>query len=324
MASILVTGGAGYIGSHVCKALHARGHVPVTYDNLVRGHRGFVKWGPLEVGDIRDEARLDAVIAQYRPQACVHLAAFAYIGESFAEPLAYYDNNVLGSLSLVRGLTRGGVRKLLFSSTCAVYGVPERVPVSEAAVPNPINPYGRTKLAVERMIADVAATGALDFGILRYFNAAGGDPDGEVGETHDPEPHLIPTVIARVVAGEPVAIFGDDYPTDDGTCIRDYIHVTDLADAHVRALAAIDGGERALAVNLGTGRGHSVRSIAHEVGRLTGKPVRLNITPRRQGDPPVLVAAADRARELLGWQPTYSDLETILRTAIAWHRKSRA
>jgi UDP-arabinose 4-epimerase len=322
MASIRVTGGAGYIGSHICKALSGAGYMPVTYDNLSRGHRDFVRWGPFEYGDVRDGARLDQVLAAHRPTAAIHLAAFAYVAESVAYPLTYYDNNVVGSLRLMQALVRGGIDRIVFSSTCAVYGSPNEIPISEATEPGPINPYGFTKLAVERMILQVASATHLGYVILRYFNAAGADPDGEIGESHDPEPHLIPSVIARTLSGDSVSVFGMDYPTADGTCVRDYIHVTDLAEAHVRAVTHLMEDKGSMTVNLGANRGVSVLEIVNKVGSLIGRRPRIAFLPRRSGDPPVLVAGTDLARARLNWSPRYSELNLILSSAIAWHHRS--
>jgi UDP-glucose-4-epimerase GalE len=323
MTSILVTGGAGYVGSHVCKALAAAGYTPVVYDNLSRGHREFAKWGPFEFGDVRDGERLDRVIEAHRPSATVHLAALAYVAESVADPLAYYDNNVGGSLILLKALIRGGIGPIVFSSTCAVYGSPAAVPIGEQAELRPINPYGETKLAVERMIAAAASAGHVRFAVLRYFNAAGADPDGDIGERHDPEPHLIPSVIMRVLSGEAVPVYGKDYPTPDGTCVRDYVSVVDLADAHVRAVRHLLNGKGNETLNLGTGHGFSVLEIVEQVGALVGRRPAINFLSRRPGDPSRLVAHAQSARMCLDWWPRNSDLKTVLSSAISWHRGER-
>jgi UDP-glucose-4-epimerase GalE len=324
MDVILVTGGAGYIGSHVCRALRSRGLMPVVFDNLSRGHREFAKWGPFEFGDIRNGARLDEVIEKHRPLAAIHLAAFAYVAESVSKPLEYYDNNVRGSLELLKALQRGGVSRLVFSSTCAVYGIPAAVPISEQTEPRPINPYGQTKLTVEKMIAAAGADGSLSYMILRYFNAAGADPSGEIGEWHEPEPHIIPSVIECVLRETPVKVFGNDYPTYDGTCIRDYVNVIDLASAHVNATEHLLKGNASNTLNLGTGKGYSVREIVDQVGRHLGTVPVIEYMPRRPGDPAELVASADRARSILGWTPQNSDLTNILSSAISWHRRMRA
>ena len=319
---ILVTGGAGYVGSHACKALAARGYRPVVYDNLVYGREAAVKWGPLEIGDIADRATLDAAIERHQPQAVMHFAAFTYVGESVADPGKYYRNNVVGTLSLLEAMRDHQIDRLVFSSTAATYGTPDVVPISEDAPKAPINPYGQSKWTAETMIADFAAAHGLRAAALRYFNAAGADPDGEIGECHDPESHLIPLAMQAVTGdGPPLTLFGDDYPTPDGTCIRDYIHVADLADAHVRALEWLDGNSGAHAFNLGTGHGASVRQVLDAIERVAGKPVPHAIGPRRVGDPAELVADPAKAMSELGWTPKMSDLDNIVATAWAWHRR---
>ncbi len=323
MKCILVTGGAGYIGSHVCKALHARGFTPVTYDNLSRGHRDFVKWGPFVLGDIRDGSCLDSAIAAHQPQAVIHLAAYAYVAESTEKPLDYYDNNVKGSLELLKSLQRNGVRKLVFSSTCAVYGIPTSVPISERMEPRPINPYGETKLTVEKMITATSVDKSLSYVILRYFNAAGADLAGEIGEWHVPEPHIIPSVIERIMENKPICVYGSDYPTSDGTCIRDYINVVDLASAHVCAVEHLLKGNASDTLNLGTGKGYSVREIVVQLGRLLNTSPTVEYAPRRPGDPAELVANAQRAQSVIGWTPQVSDLPSILTSAISWHNRMR-
>ena len=321
---ILVTGGAGYVGAHVCKALAARGYRPIVYDNLVYGHEAAVKWGPLEVGDIADRARLDAVIAEHRPQALMHFAAFTYVGESVADPGKYYRNNVAGTLSLLEAVRDHAIGKMVFSSTAAIYGTPKTVPIPETAAKAPINPYGQSKWTAEQMIADFAAAHGVRSAALRYFNAAGADPDGEIGESHDPESHLIPLAMQAVTGeGTAMTLFGDDYPTPDGTCIRDYIHVADLADAHVKALQQLDHRKGPDAFNLGTGSGASVRQVLEAVERVAGQPVPHSIGPRRAGDPAELVSDPAKANRELGWMPRSSDLDTIVATAWAWHRRAR-
>jgi UDP-arabinose 4-epimerase len=323
---VLVTGGAGYIGSHACKALAQAGHQPVTLDNLVYGHPWAVRWGPLEQADLADSERLDQVFAQHRFDAVMHFAAYAYVGESVSDPNKYYRNNVGGSLSLLSACQRHGVDKLVFSSTCATYGVPTRIPISEDHPQEPINPYGASKQMVERMLADFGVAHGLRSVALRYFNAAGADPDGEIGEAHDPETHLIPLVLDAAAGRRPhIAIHGTDYPTADGTCIRDYIHVTDLADAHIRALDHLAGAAPGLqAFNLGNGRGFSVRQIIATAERVTGKPIPVIESARRPGDPAELVGDATRAREVLGWKPRLADIDTIVDTAWRWHGKAAA
>jgi len=320
--TILVTGGAGYVGAHACKALAARGFRPVVFDNLIYGHEVAVKWGPLEIGDIADRARLDAVIAAHRPVAVMHFAALTYVGESVADPGKYYRNNVAGTLSLLEAMRDSCIDKLVFSSTAATYGIPELVPIREEAVKAPINPYGQSKWIAEQMIADFSVAHGLRSVALRYFNAAGADPEGEIGECHDPESHLIPLAM-QAVSGDtpPLTIFGDDYATPDGTCIRDYVHVTDLAEAHVFALQQLEKFEGVDAFNLGTGTGSSIREVLEAVGRIAGSLVPHSIGGRRPGDPAVLVSDPAKAKRVLGWSPRLSDLDTIVSTAWAWHRR---
>lgn len=321
-ATVLVTGGAGYVGSHACKALAAAGYRPVCYDNLHRGHRELVRWGPIEIGDVLDAGRLDEVFERHRPASVMHFAALAYVGESMSEPAAYFRNNVSGSLSLLEAMRRHGVDRLVFSSTCAVYGVPERVPVTESAPTTPINPYGSSKLMVETALQAYASACGLRSVSLRYFNAAGADPDGEIGERHEPETHLIPLVLQAAARVRPyVEIYGEDYDTPDGTCVRDYIHVSDIAAAHVRALDLLERREGATAVNLGSARGASVREIIRLAEQVTGRDIPTRSSPRRAGDPPRLVADAARAGRDLGWSPALSGLETIVRTAWNWQEK---
>jgi UDP-arabinose 4-epimerase len=320
--AILVTGGAGYVGAHACKALAARGYLPVVFDNLVYGHEAAVRWGPLEVGDIADRAALDAAIARHKPQAVMHFAAYTYVGESVADPGKYYRNNVAGTLSLLEAMRDHGIGRLVFSSTAATYGTPDAVPIPEDAPKAPINPYGQSKRTAELMIADFAAAHGLRASALRYFNAAGADPDCEIGESHDPESHLIPLAMQAVTGeGPPLTLFGDDYSTPDGTCIRDYIHVSDLADAHVRALERLEQRDGADAFNLGTGKGASVREVLDAVERAAGTPVPHSIGARRAGDPAELVSDPAKAMRELGWTHAYSDLDTIVATAWAWHRR---
>jgi UDP-glucose-4-epimerase GalE len=322
MSTVLVTGGAGYVGSHACKALAAAGHTPIVYDNLSRGHREFARWGPLEVGDLGDAAKLDAVFGRHRIDAVMHFAAFAYVGESVEQPALYYRNNVGGTLELLEAMRRAGVKRLVFSSTCATYGVPGRMPITEDLPQQPINPYGATKLMIERVLQDYDAAYRLRSVSLRYFNAAGCDPDGEVGEDHDPETHLIPRVLMAADGTLPqVDVFGTDYPTPDGTCLRDYIHVADLADGHVRALEYLQLGGASTAINLGTGRAFSVREVIAAAERVTGRRIPVREGPRRAGDPPVLVADATRAREVLGFAPRFTEIEPIVATAWRWHER---
>jgi UDP-arabinose 4-epimerase len=319
-SAILVTGGAGYVGSHACKALAKAGYLPVTYDNLSRGYRQAVRWGPLVEGDLHDRARLVTALREHNIAAVMHFAAFAYVGESVSEPELYYRNNVGGTLALLGAMRAAEISTIVFSSTCAIYGTPDTVPIVETAAVRPVNPYGETKLAIERALGWYGQAYGLRSVALRYFNAAGADPDGEIGERHDPETHLIPLVI-RAALGQagPVSVFGTDYPTPDGTAIRDYIHVADLADAHVRALAYLDAGGSSAAFNLGTGTGHSVREVIAAVEHQGNHAVPRTDAPRRAGDPPALVADPTLADRILGWRASQSDLTTIIRTALAWH-----
>jgi len=322
---ILVTGGAGYIGSHAARVLDRAGHEVWVYDNLSRGHRAACHWlsqchpGRLVEGELADQARLVEVMRERRIEAVMHFAAFALVGESVAEPAMYYRNNVLGSLSLLEAMRAAGVTRIVFSSTTATYGAPKRVPIREDEPQLPINPYGFTKLAIERALADYAVAYGFAYAALRYFNAAGASPDGDLGEDHDPESHLIPIVLGVALGQrEKITIFGDDYPTPDGTCIRDYVHIDDLADAHLRALERIEPG-KGLCVNLGTGRGQSVREVVETCRRVTGHPIPETIGPRRPGDPPELVADASLARAVLGWEPRFTELTDIVATAWRWH-----
>jgi len=319
---VLVTGGAGYIGSHACKALAQSGFEPIAYDNLAHGFAKAVKWGPLEQGDIRDGARLDAVLQRHRPIAIMHFASLIAVGESVADPSIYYDNNVVGSLSLLEAARRNGVDRFVFSSTAAVYGVPESSPIREDAPKAPINPYGVTKRAIEHALEDYGRAYGLGWAALRYFNAAGADPDGEIGENHQPETHAIPLAIqAALGQRETFSVFGEDYPTPDGTAVRDYIHVADLAEAHVAALRALIDGRSVGAMNLGVGRGLSVKEICAAVERATGRALPLVKGPRRPGDPPMLVADASRAQRELGWTPRLDDIDAIVGHAATWFAK---
>ena len=322
MSTVLVTGGAGYIGSHVCKALSVAGHKPVAFDDFSYGHDWAVQWGPLERGNITDRAALDAAIARHAPTAVIHLAAFASVGESVANPGLYYRNNVQGTLTLAEAMRDHGIGPIVFSSSAAVYGVPETVPIVEDAPKLPINPYGRTKLISEGILQDFAQPHGLRSVSLRYFNVVGADPDGEIGEAHDPETHILPnTLYAAAGVAPTLSLFGDDYPTEDGTCVRDYIHVSDLATAHVQALAYLEAGGAPVGLNLGIGRGYSVKQVITVAEAVTGRKVPVTIQPRRPGDPPALVAAADRAGTVIGFQPRFTALEDIVATAWNWHRK---
>jgi len=319
--NILVTGGAGYIGSHTCKALAQAGFTPIAYDNLVYGHEWAVQWGPFEHGDILDASRLAEVMERYRPQAVMHFAALAYVGESVTDPGKYYRNNVAGTLNLLDAMRAHGVPRMVFSSTCATYGMPQHIPMNEDHPQAPINPYGWSKLMIEQALRDYSAAYDMDAVSLRYFNAAGADVEGGIGEAHDPETHLIPLVLDAAAGVRPcIEVFGDDYDTPDGTCIRDYIHVTDLADAHVRALDYLEAEGGFDAFNLGNGNGFSVREVIETARAVTGRNVEVRIGKRRAGDPPRLVGDANRARQVLGWQPRFPELTTIVETAWRWHQ----
>jgi UDP-arabinose 4-epimerase len=308
---ILVTGGAGFIGSHACKALKTAGHEPVVLDNLRTGHRWAVKYGPFEHGDILETSRVAALLQKHEIEAVMHFAALAYVGESISQPGAYYQTNVVGTLSLLGAMRLAGVNRFIFSSTCATFGNVDHH-ISEADPQNPINPYGASKLMVERILRDYAAAFGIASVALRYFNAAGSDPDGELGEIHDPETHLIPITLF-VAAGmrDKLNVFGTDYDTHDGTCVRDYIHVCDLADAHVAALGVLETGTFK-AFNLGNGNGFSVRQVIDRAEAITGKPIAWEASPRREGDPPSLVADATAARTALGWNPRYPSLDDMI------------
>ena len=320
--AVLVTGGAGYIGSHACKALAGAGFQPVVFDNLSRGHREAVRWGPLVEGDLADRQRLCAALIEHKVEAVMHFAAYAYVGESVTDPALYYRNNLGGTLSLLEAMREAGIGEIVFSSTCATYGIPDGVPIREDAPQRPVNPYGETKLAIERALHWYAAAYGLRSVSLRYFNAAGADPEGEIGEHHEPETHLVPLVLQAALGHRAhIDIFGTDYPTPDGTAIRDYVHVRDLAIAHLRALERLRGGGGSAAVNLGTGQGHSVREVIAAAELASGRKVPARAAPRRPGDPPALVADPSLAGEILGWHPQHSDLDTIIRTSLTWHTR---
>lgn len=325
MASILVTGGAGYIGSHTCKALAAEGLTPVTFDNLSRGHADLVQWGPLVKGDILDPVALDEVFTRHRPEGVIHFAALAYVGESFPEAVSYYKVNVAGMINLLDAMVRHGIGKIIFSSSCATYGIPDSVPIPETAPQRPISPYGRSKLICEQALKDVAAAEDMRFGILRYFNASGADSSGKLMERHDPETHLIPlTIDAASGKGLPLQIFGNDYPTPDRTCERDYIHVTDLAAAHVAALRHLNKGGDSFEANLGSGRAYSILQVISTVEKIVGRPVPIVWGPRRPGDPPALFSDPAFVQRVLGFRPQHSELENIVETAWRSRRPSAA
>ncbi|MES1201514.1 MAG: UDP-glucose 4-epimerase GalE [Pseudomonadota bacterium] len=319
MATVLVTGGAGYVGSHTCLALARAGHRVVAYDNLSNGHAEFVKWGPFERGDIRDKARLAAVFAQHQPSAVVHCAALIEVGVSVQDPAAFYDNNVNGSLVLFDVMREAGVKAFVFSSTCATYGVPQRLPLDEKHPQWPINPYGWTKLMIERVSRDYESAYGIKFAHLRYFNAAGAAPEEGLGEHHEPESHAIPLALFTLIGRrEGFKIFGNDYETRDGTCLRDYVHTMDLADAHVAAVERLIGGGESIAANLGSGDGVTVKELLDAIERVTGRKVPAALAPRRPGDPPALLADNSYAKRELGWSAQRSVDRTIA-DAWKWH-----
>lgn len=316
---ILVTGGAGYVGSHALKLFLKRGHEAWAYDNLSQGHRESVPEDRLIVGDLVDVDHLDHVLVNHRIEAVTHFAAWTFVGESVREPAKYYQNNLINTLQLMERLRRQKIWRFVLSSTAATYGIPETMPITEDAPQLPINPYGQTKLAIERALADYAKAYDWSYAALRYFNAAGASPDGDIGEDHDPETHLIPLIFNTLLGKrDHLSIFGTDYPTPDGTCVRDYVHVDDLAEAHLLALEKLEPGKE-MRYNLGIGRGYSVREVIQTVEEVTGKKVPVQEADRREGDPAVLVASADRAREELGWRPKYENLKAIVQTAWDWH-----
>jgi len=319
-ASVLVTGGAGYIGSHTCKALAAAGYTPVSLDNLSLGHRWAVQWGPLVVADLLDAQAVRDALGEHRIEAVIHFAASAYVGDSMRDPAAYYRNNVLTTLTLLDAMRAAGVKDIVFSSSCSVYGNPDRLPIDESHPTGPLSPYGQSKLDGENALRWYGLAYSMRWMALRYFNAAGADAEGQTGEDHDPETRLVPRAILAAMGSAPaLQIFGSDYSTPDGTAIRDYIHVSDLARAHVRALHALDGGAASQVLNLGTGRGYSVREVLTAVGSALGRPVPHEMAPRREGDPGEVVADARRAKSVLGWTAEESSLEHIVSTAARWH-----
>jgi len=319
--AVLVTGGAGYIGSHAVAALLERGEDVVVVDNLQQGHRAAVLGGKLYVGDLRDEAFLNGVFSDNNIDAVIHFAANSLVGVSMKDPGSYYHNNVYGTLCLLEAMNRHGVKRIVFSSTAATYGEPERVPIDERDRTEPTNAYGETKLAMERMLKWFDIAHGMKYTALRYFNAAGAHESGKIGEDHSPETHLVPIVLETALGKRPhISIFGDDYPTEDGTCIRDYIHVSDLADAHILAVERLRSGGDSAVYNLGNGTGFSVRQVIDIARRVTGRDIPAKVEPRRAGDPAVLVASSARAREELGWRPSRDSLEDIIRSAWEWHQ----
>jgi UDP-glucose 4-epimerase len=318
--NIIVTGGAGYIGSHTCKMLHEFGYSPIVLDNLSTGHKSFIKWGEFENCDLREFEQTKAVIKKYKPLAVIHFAAFSCVGESFANPYKYYQNNILGTANLLQAMTEEGVNKIIFSSTCAVYGTPNAIPINEECATNPINAYGKTKLTCENLLKDFELAHNLKYVSLRYFNASGADEEAKIGEKHDPETHLIPLVIeAAIGKRDHIKIFGNDYETKDGTCIRDYIHVNDLALAHIKALEYILKNDKSEILNIGTGSGFSVKEVIESVKKITKKDIKVIITNRRDGDPAILIASNNKIKRILEWEAKYSDLDFIIKTALKWH-----
>jgi UDP-glucose 4-epimerase len=319
MTNILVAGGAGYIGAHTCLDLFTKGFTPIVYDNLSNGHAEFAKWGLLEQGDIRDRKRLDEVLRRHKPHAIIHFAAAIEVGESVRDPGSFYDNNVAGTISLLRAAQAAGIDKLVFSSTCATYGIPRSIPINEVHVQSPINPYGRSKLIIEQVLSDLDRYQGFRYSILRYFNAAGADPEGRIGEWHSPETHVVPIAIEAALGRRPhFNVLGTDYDTRDGTCVRDYVHVLDLADAHTRAVEHLlnDGASHAL--NLGTGHGTTVKELLETVRQVLGRSFDIRYGQRREGDSPALVADNALAKQIIGWSPR-QDLRSIIETACNWH-----
>lgn len=321
---VLVTGGAGYIGSHFVRILHENKIECIVLDNLSRGHKESIpKDIPLEVVDLLNFEAVKQVLEKHSIDAIVHFAALAYVGESVDNPILYYQNNVVGSFNLIRAAVEAKVKKFVFSSTCSLYGNPERIPISEEQKTNPINPYAQTKLIIENMLRDFEAAYGIKSVCLRYFNAAGADFSGEIGESHEPEPHLIPIVINTALGlREDVSIFGNDYETDDGTCVRDYIHINDLGDAHLRALKYLDANGSSQIINLGTGVGNSVEEIIYKTEKITQKSIKRKIVERRTGDPAILIADNAKAKKILGWEPKHN-LEEIISSAYKWHTEKR-
>jgi UDP-glucose 4-epimerase len=320
--TILIAGGAGYIGSHAAKELTRRGYDVIIFDNLVYGHREFIKWGSFILGDLADKDLLDLIFKKYHIDAVMHFSAFTYVGESVTEPSKYYVNNVSNTVNLLNAMKDNGVKHFIFSSTCATYGNPIEIPITESHPQSPINPYGMSKLMVEKILADYSKAYDLKYAALRYFNASGADPDNEIGEWHDPETHLIPLILdAAIGIGKNVKVFGKNYDTEDGTCIRDYIHVTDLADAHIRTLEYLQGGGEPSVFNLGNGSGYSVSEVINAAEAVTKKKIEVEDAPRREGDPPVLIGNAKKAIEVLGWKTKYASIDDIVKTAWEWHKK---
>ena len=321
MKNILIVGGAGYIGSYMCKYLAKNGYHPIVLDNLVYGHRQAVKWGPFIAGQMADKKLLDQIFKEHPIAAVMHFAAFCYVGESVEDPGKYYQNNVAATITLLEEMLKKNIKNFIFSSSCAVYGEPVEIPITEQHPYNPINPYGRSKLMVEQILQDFRAAYGMEYVALRYFNAAGADPEGEIGEEHNPETHLIPLVLKTALEQrETINIFGDDYATKDGTCIRDYIHIDDLAQAHLLALDRLLNGLPGGQYNLGNGDGYSVKEVIEVARNITSKQIPAKIVERRPGDPAVLIGSSEKAFKELGWKPQFADLNAIVETAWQWHK----
>lgn len=321
--AVLVCGGAGYIGSHINKQLNKEGYETVVFDNLVYGHREAVKWGSFVQGDLQNTGEIEAVFQTYKIEAVFHFAAYAYVGESVENPEKYYYNNVANTLNLLHVMKKYGCTKMIFSSTCATYGEPEKVPITEDMPQRPVNPYGASKLMVERILKDYSKAYGLKFVVLRYFNAAGADPEGELGEGHDPETHLIPLILdAASGRRKEIRVFGTDYDTPDGSCIRDYIHVYDLATAHLLALHYLEQGKESNFFNLGNALGTSVFEVIEAVKRVSGKKFTVSVSDRRSGDPARLIGSSEKAQSVLGWKPVYGDIDVIVGHAWNWHDKT--
>jgi UDP-glucose 4-epimerase len=319
---ILIVGGAGYIGSHVNKALNKKGYETIVFDNLIYGHKEFVKWGKFYMGDLKNRDDIERVFKENHIDAVMHFSAYTYVGESVKNPSKYYTNNLINTINLLDLMVKYNIKKFIFSSSCATYGVPLEIPITEAHPQNPVNPYGKTKFMVEKVLEDYDRAYGLKYVNLRYFNAAGADPDSEIGEWHDPETHLIPLAIYNAIGiNSNITVFGTDYKTDDGTCVRDYIHVNDLASAHILALEYLMSEKKSNSFNLGNGNGFSVKKILDVVESKSGKKLNIIYGPRREGDPAVLVGSSKKAYEVLGWKPFYDRIDLIVETAYNWHKK---
>ncbi|MBF0431511.1 MAG: UDP-glucose 4-epimerase GalE [Fibrobacteria bacterium] len=322
MKNILVLGGAGYIGSHCCKYLADQGYAPIVFDNLSQGHKDFVKWGPFIKGSLHETDKLIKVMKEYEPVAVMHLAAFLSVGDSVTNPSGYYNNNVVGTISLLDAMIKCDIKNIIFSSSCAIYGQPETIPIQEFHEKSPINPYGRTKLIIEHVLEDYETAYGLKSVCLRYFNAAGADYQSKIGEDHSPETHLIPLILDAALGRiNCIEIFGDDYNTPDGTCIRDYLHIMDIAQAHFKSFEYLLAHGKSLRLNLGNEKGYSVKELIQVVKDITGNTFKVNISARRPGDPAKLIGSTQLAKTTLNWQPQYNAIDEIIRSAWEWHRK---